>query len=812
MKQKTLSSFFAAAALFCSSASFAASGGPDSYGYRWKDSNEPGGPAYNWIEIATPAGGSGTYRNGVNCDDCHEANIPLGFNFPYYGVNMSNIAIGSNGTVYFEDVYLGLSNSCIPGTPSYSMSQYRFIAHLWDDLAPNYQGGVYTQAFPNYFVIEFYDIVPCCSPGDGDTWQVILFSNGNILMQYKELSYQGLFNSFTVGIQNSPSVGLQYKCDAAGYPLASGRAILFSPPTVNCNNSVSLFPPTTPLCSGGSVVLSAGATSIAQTWSNAATTPTITVNAAGNFHVAALDVTGCTIRDTTSVVVFASPVANLGPDATACGSVTLNPNVANMNYLWSDNSTNATLTVSTSGTYSVVVTDPASGCSDDDQIVVTINPLPVNSLGMDITQCGGPVTLNAGNPGLNYQWNDNSTAQTLNVNASGTYYVTVTNAMTMCSNSDTIMVTINANPVVDLGADTTACGSLVLDAGNAGMDYLWSDASTSQTLSALMSGVYSVEVTDPATGCATNDTISLTLNSTPVVNLGGDQTHCGSLLLDAGNPGMDYLWSDNSTMQTLNVTSTGSYAVEVTDITTGCSGWDSAMITINTALVVDLGGDTMFCGTSFVLDAGNQGASFLWSDNSTSQTLTVSSNGTYYVTVTDPNTGCMGTDTIMATLNALPTVTFSLPPVSPCEDDASLTLSGGAPAGGVYSGPGVTAGSFDPSVGAGTHTITYTYTDANGCPNSATQAITVDACTGIREYAASPISVYPNPSTGVLTIESNSSANIVTVFNTIGETVMAQQMNTSRLVLDLSAQTNGIYFVQVTNANGTYFEKVVLQK
>lgn len=101
----------------------AASGGPDTYGYTWKDSNEPGGPVYNWIEIATPEGGAGTYRSALNQDDSHEANIPLGFNFPYYGTSFNQITIGTNGPIYFENVYLGLGNVCLPGTPSYTMAQ-----------------------------------------------------------------------------------------------------------------------------------------------------------------------------------------------------------------------------------------------------------------------------------------------------------------------------------------------------------------------------------------------------------------------------------------------------------------------------------------------------------------------------------------------------------------------------------------------------------------------------------------------------------------------------------------------------------------
>ncbi|HTF04074.1 MAG TPA: hypothetical protein VK826_08610, partial [Bacteroidia bacterium] len=483
MKRQLLSAVLAALALMTGNNVQAATGGPDTYGYTWIDSNEPGGPIYNWIEIATPAGGSGTLRTAVACDDCHEANVPLGFNFPYYGVNSNTISIGSNGVVYFENVYLGLANICMPGTPGYTMAQYKFIAHLWDDLAPNYQGGIYTQAFPNYFVIEYYDIVPCCATGDGDTWQVILFRNGNILMQYKELSNQGLQSDFTVGIQNNPTTGLQYKCDAAGIPLANNRAILFSPPSFSCGSvSQNVLGNNPGFCTGSSVVLSAGGSSIAQNWSTGPTTPTITVNTAGTYSIYLLDTSGCTIRDTAMVVENPLPVVSLGSDVTQCGGpVVLDAGNAGSNFLWNDNSTGQTLSASTSGTYSVIVTNPLTTCSKNDTISVTINPNPVVTLGSDITQCEGSVTLDAGNSGMDYLWSENSGTQTINVNTSGSYFVNVTDPSTLCSGSDTIVVTINSNPVVALGTDITQCGgSAVLDAGNAGSNFLWSDNSTAQ--------------------------------------------------------------------------------------------------------------------------------------------------------------------------------------------------------------------------------------------------------------------------------------------------------------------------------------------
>lgn len=547
---------------------------------------------------------------------------------------------------------------------------------MWDDLAPNYGGGIYTQAFPNYFVIEFYNIVPCCASGDGDTWQVILFRNGNILMQYKELSNQGLQTDLTVGIQNDPSTGLQYYCEGSGNALANGRAILFSPPTFTCPAQVqNILGADTGFCASGSVTLNAGGTSIAQVWSTSATTSAISVSSAGAYSIQALDTNGCSVLDTIAVAAYTNPVVSLGPDVTECGSALLDAGNAGSTFLWNDNSTSQTLTVTASGSYIVTVTDPATSCSNNDTIVVTINPNPVVSLGADVTQCDGTVMLDAGNAGSNFMWNDNSTAQMLTVSATGNYYVTVTDPVTNCVGSDTISVTINASPVVNLGADITQCG--------------------------------------------------------------------GSVVLDAGNAGLNYLWNDNST----------------------------------------------------------------------TQTLTASAPGEYIVVVTDPSTSCSGTDTVNVTINPNPSVTLAMSSTLVCSDDLPYALTGGSPAGGTYSGTGVSAGSFDPTAaGIGTHTITYTYTDANSCTATATENLTVDACTGVNELAMQGARIYPNPATGIVYIETAVSEFTIEVMNALGQVVMSKQVSGYAASVDLTSFDNGIYFIKLNSENNMRVEKVVLQR
>jgi len=192
-------------------------GGPDSFGYTFKDSNEPGGPTFNWTEIS----GSGT-STGLGDDDYYYS-IP--FTFTFYGTTYNNIAIGSNGTVYFEDNYLGTGNTNIPNSNGYGVNV--FTAAYWTDLDPSSGGAVYYQVIGSKLVVEWYQ-VPVYGTSDNLTFEVILDNSDNtVKFQYLTLDDPG--NYCTVGIQGSPTEpplwGLQYMYEDAS--LSNNLAIQF---------------------------------------------------------------------------------------------------------------------------------------------------------------------------------------------------------------------------------------------------------------------------------------------------------------------------------------------------------------------------------------------------------------------------------------------------------------------------------------------------------------------------------------------------------------------------------------------------------
>ncbi|GAB4531745.1 MAG: hypothetical protein Kow0063_11380 [Anaerolineae bacterium] len=202
-------------------------GGPDPFGYTFKDSNEPGGPHYEWIEIAPPAGGTGIEIPLTGMDDAYYWPITLPFDFNFYGTNYTSLAVATNGTLYFQDTYLGYDNRPIPGSNTYGVD--RFIAHFWDDLVVS-PGAIYYQAEADRVIVEYYQVSGLGSY-DWGSWQVILFPSGNILFQYQDVSFGGSYDYgrwATVGIQGDTATGLQYSYNMPA--LSDGLAICFAYP------------------------------------------------------------------------------------------------------------------------------------------------------------------------------------------------------------------------------------------------------------------------------------------------------------------------------------------------------------------------------------------------------------------------------------------------------------------------------------------------------------------------------------------------------------------------------------------------------
>lgn len=183
--------------------------GPDAFGYT--GTRIP----YTFTDISL----TGT-NLGLNDDSYAHFAIP--FSFSFYGTSYSNVSVGSNGTVYFDDTYLGLGNTAIPGNGG-GYGVFRFMAVFWDDMNPGAGGQVLSQVLgapgAQQLVVQWNN-VPGFGTPDGGTFQAILSEGTNsILFNYADVDLGSSFADFgasaTVGIQSDSATGLQWSWDQA---------------------------------------------------------------------------------------------------------------------------------------------------------------------------------------------------------------------------------------------------------------------------------------------------------------------------------------------------------------------------------------------------------------------------------------------------------------------------------------------------------------------------------------------------------------------------------------------------------------------
>ncbi|HQF43806.1 MAG TPA: S8 family serine peptidase, partial [Ignavibacteriaceae bacterium] len=215
-------------------------GGPDAFGYKWIDSNEPNGPQYVWEDISSTGTlvtnwiSSGTFDPK---DEGYAGPFSLGFNFKFYGNIKTQVYVSSNGLILFAPVTSNIyTNASIPS----AAIPNEFIAPFWDDLDGVSSGTVHYKQDGNRFIVQFTGWHRYSNQGSL-TFQVILYSSGKILVYYNNMT--GTLNSATVGIENAAgTVGLQVAYNA-NY-VANNKALQFSAEPewlTNNTNSGTLF-------------------------------------------------------------------------------------------------------------------------------------------------------------------------------------------------------------------------------------------------------------------------------------------------------------------------------------------------------------------------------------------------------------------------------------------------------------------------------------------------------------------------------------------------------------------------------------------
>ena len=570
---------------------------------------------------------------------------------------------------------------------------------------------------------------------------------------------------------------------------------------------------------------SGGTPSYTYSWSNAATSATISSLSAGTYSVTVSDVNGCT--DVTSVTISQpsavsaaiSSSTNVDCNGASTGSatVTTSTGTAPFTYLWSNAATTATITGLSAGTYTVTVTDATSGTATD-QVTITeptavVATANVNS---DVSCNGGSDgelagSASGGTGAYTYLWSNGATTATISGLTAGSYTLTVTDAngcTDVTSNTVTeptaVVASISSSSNVTCfgGSDgsATAAGS----GGTPSYTYAWSNGATSSTVSGLASGTYSVTVTD-ANGCTDSASVVISDPSAPVtaattvdnnVSCNGFSDGGATASATGGTPTYNYVWSNGGTSASISSLSVGTYSVTATDAN-GCT--DVASVTITEPNVI--GGTTtvdnnVSCnggsdgGATISLTGGTMPYTYLWSNGGTNASTTGLAAGTHSVAITDAN-GCTGLATVTITEPTALLATSTVDSNASCngfnDGGATASASGGtSPYTYNWSNSATTASIT--GVGAGTYSVTVT--DANGCTDSSSVTIT--------EPTAIVLST---------TVNSNVSCNGLTdgdatVSASGGTGPYTYLWSNSSTAANLTGVGAGLYFVTVTDANG----------
>jgi gliding motility-associated-like protein len=403
--------------------------------------------------------------------------------------------------------------------------------------------------------------------------------------------------------------------------------------------------------------------------------PTILSGTGGTFTVTITDQNGCSVTDSVTVQqAFPGLPSAEVVEVCADAPPMLEAPAAGVQYLWNTGATTSHLTPSSSGIYTVTITD-ANGCEGHAAFDVTVHPLPVVELGPDLVLCGATDhVIDAGNAGSSIHWSTGQTTSAITVTTTNTYAVTVTDAFG-CTASDEVHVAFHSLPPDLLDDVVVACitDPPVLHGGDAANTYEWSNEATTPSIVATASGTYSVTITTPQ-GCSVTYSADVTLVPEVNVHLGPDTAFCAgdALVLHTGQPDLAHHWSTGQTTPTITVTTTGDYAVTVSN------GACSAMDTIHVEVLpvpVQMLYDVTACVTDpVVLDAGNDGATYLWNDGSTGRTMQAAASGTYQVTVTLPN-GCSADHSATVVLVPVPVVELGADTVL-CQGETLLLDAG----------------------------------------------------------------------------------------------------------------------------------------
>ena len=556
-------------------------------------------------------------------------------------------------------------------------------------------------------------------------------------------------------------------------------------------------------------------------WNTGQTQTSITVTSAGTYNVTVTDANGCSATSSTTVSSSGGGLSLTASNTpVSCGTngsatVAVSGGTAPYSFLWNTSQTQASISLSSGGTYAVTVTD-ATGCSATTSTFVNANnqgtfTINLSSTSAICTASNGSASssvTNGGQAPFSYIWSNGQNTANLTGVSAGSYAVTVTDA-TGCSVSASTLISSSSG---SLNASTSSANALCTRAngtatvspsgGNSPFSYLWSNGANTASISNLSVGTYQVTVTD-ANGCQAN--ASANVSATNISVTATSNTTASNCLIPTGSASVSpsnglapytYLWDTGSTTAMLSNVGVGLYSVTITDAN-GCQGvLNNIVVNSANGPVVNLSATDANCqnpdGTATAnVSGGLAPYSYFWSNGQLGSQAIGLIAGTYGLTVSDANS-C---ETIVSiTVNSDPgtlalNITTNNATCNSPDGSALANASGGTVVSN-YNYLWSNGATTRAVVGLAPGTYTLTVSDDFGCSLSQTAIIGASAGTLSITETISPVTSIGG-SNGAISLSASGGA--APYFYTWSNAASGANIS------NLSANT---YTVTVTDANG----------
>ena len=647
-------------------------------------------------------------------------------------------------------------------------------------------------------IYNYFWTVPSGAPSPGNTASFTTNIAGN---------YSVIITNLTTTCSSSSASGL--------VTINSVISLSAAPIAVSCKGS-----------SDGSVDLTVtgGTAPYTYSWSNGASTEDLSLLAAGVYTVTVTDAYGCS-KETSATVNESEVLLSLSaaPIAVSCkgssdGSVdlTVTGGTAPYTYSWSNGASTEDLSLLAAGVYTVTVTD-AYGCSketsatvNESEVLLSLSAAPIAVSCKGSSDGSVDLTVTGGTAPYTYSWSNGASTEDLSLLAAGVYTVTVTDAYG-CSketsatvNESEVLLSLSAAPIaVSCKGSSDGSVDLTVTGGTAPYTYSWSNGASTEDLSLLAAGVYTVTVTD-AYGCSkeTSATVNesevlLSLSAAPIaVSCKGSSDGSVDLTVTGGTAPYTYSWSNGASTEDLSLLAAGVYTVTVTDAY-GCSKETSATVNESEVLLsLSAAPIAVSCkGSSdgsvdLTVTGGTAPYTYSWSNGASTEDLSLLAAGVYTVTVTDAY-GCsketsatVNESEVLLSLSAAP---IAVSCKGSSDGSVDLTVTGGT-APYTYSWSNGASTEDLSLLAAGVYTVTVT--DAYGC--SKETSATVNESEVLLSLSAAPIAVSCK----------GSSDGSVDLTVTGGTAPYTYSWSNGASTEDLSLLAAGVYTITVTDAYG----------